>query len=235
MATHIHNISVFSQGNIVVSPTVIQLNRYRVLTDIELTPPRLNRNRMPMVWIFLSLPVTLTKYWQWYLCAINYGMLRKHIAALLDYKKAFANGTGLGDPGDPRQNWITNENLKAPKLPQFDKVRTCGDAVVEMVEGVVTMLDGTKPPPLKPGYAQPRTINEASPEIYLYTPQNTPELFFACVNSVDGEPRPFPNGATYSWYKNGLTPVTFLPHVSPLQVTYPPVKITDNTPTLVKI
>lgn len=203
-------------------------NLYRTLTDREVN--RTNRIGMPMVFVFADVSMDLTREWQYYFCAINPGMDPKYISALLESKVAFTNS---GNGTDVCRNYITGENMGVDKLPKFDKVRTCGDSTPEMIGNVVTMMDGTKPPALKPGYSQPATLAEATLGKYLFTPQGNPNLFFACVaTGSDLNPNPLPHGALYPWYKNGRTPVTFLPHVSPVSITYPPARVTENTPTL---
>ena len=205
--------------------------RYRVLTDHEVN--RTDRIGFPMVWVFSGASMDLTREWQYYLRAINPGMTPEKVCAVLGYRRAFTNQNGFGNVDDPRRNYILNEDLDANELPKFDKVRTCGMAELEMISGVVTMMDGTKPPPLKPGVSQPETLRDATLEKYLFTPRGNPSLFFACVSTgSDLNPNPFPQGVTYPWYKGGTTPVVFLPHVSPVKITYPPEAWTDNTPTL---
>jgi len=78
----------------------------------------------PAVIPLLERSMPLDKQWQFYLLAINPGMTPGQVAAKLDYRLAFTNGTGFGDRSDPRANWMTGENIGAA-LPQFDKVRTC--------------------------------------------------------------------------------------------------------------
>lgn len=206
-------------------------NLYRVLTDKEVG--RTDRPRMPMVWTLDELSMPITKEWQIFLCAINPGVLPRHMSANLGYDKAFTNFNGFGDPEDPRRNHILNEDLSYP-LPRFDKVRTCGNAFIEMIGGKLTMLDGNKPPELKPGIVQPQSIYEARMDMYKYTPKTHPHLFFKAVGTgYDGLPNPFPNGAVYDW--SGTEPVTFFPHVSPVDIYYPPERWNGNTPTLVKV
>ena len=211
-------------------------NLYRVLTDMEIQ--RFDRPRMPQVFVFSGDRVNLTREWQYFIRAINYGMILERVSAIFHYGRAFANGTGFGDPDDPRINYFLNEDLDAPELPQLDKVRTCGDATIEMIAGKVSMMDGTKPPLLKSGQTHPKTIQEAATafERYLYNPRDYPWMFFAATTTKDdftlGN---FPNGAVYPWYKGGLTPATFLPHVAPTAIYYPPKQWTDNTPTLKKL
>jgi len=210
-------------------PPVPVSNLYHVCTDLEVG--RYNRPGKPMIWVFSDADVKLTKEWQFFIKAINPGMTLKHISAIFGDSKAFCNGTGF-EGATPRKNYILNENLSAAELPRFDKVRTCGNTVIQMDNGIVMMMNGNATPPLKPGVAQPQTLAEATLDKYLYTPQFYPHLFFNAVTTrPDFTVGAFPNGAVYSWTGDNF-PRTFLPHVAPIQIVYPPKDITDNTPTL---
>jgi hypothetical protein len=212
------------------------LNLYRILTDMEIG--RFDRPALPMVFAFSDGRVPLTREWQYFIRAINYGMSARHCSAIFHTGRAFANKMGFENPERPCRDYFKNENLDAPDLPILDKVRTCGDATIEMISGVVSMMDGTKAPPLKSGQMHPQTIQEAAGAFdrYLYTPKSHPWLFFAATTTkADFTLGNFPNGALYSWYRNGSTPATFLPHVAPAKIIYPPSKWTDNTPTIKKI
>lgn len=205
---------------------------HRVQTDYEIH--RQDRVRLPMVFVFDNNHVRFTKEWQYFLRGVNMGMAVAAVGNLMLDGRAFFNGTGTGGKAQ-RRNWLTAENLDA-KDPETDKTRTCGDATLIMSGTTVVMFDGTKPPPLKPGFTQPKTLEEVSMDIYLYNPRTHPTMFCAAVSTgPDYKPRPFPNGALYWWYKGGTTPVSFFPHVGLLPVTWPPSTWTDNTPHIVHI
>jgi hypothetical protein len=171
--------------------------------------------------------VDLTKEWQFFIRAINYKMPPDKVSAIFGNLKAFCNHTGLGDAAHPRADFIQGENLNSP-LPQLDKVRTCALSVMTgVVEGehlVVEMMNGSQPPPLKPGRVQPQRIEEIDPDAYLFTPWSNRYLFFAANRSVRGgrETKPFAHGAIYDYTLDGR-PYTWLPHVKPagLKVRYP--------------
>jgi hypothetical protein len=221
-------------GTPVVQPP-LSANLYRVLTDYELG--RTNRPRLPMVFHFRETVLPISREWQWYLIAINPGMALNAVAHLLMDGVAFCNNTGLNMPGDPRQNWITNEDLTSSRLPAWSKCFTCGDNLVQIIDGIITAFDGSKPPPLKPGYTWPMSREQAlNPEIYRYMPQSYPHMFFAAhTTGTDFHAHPFPNGALYPWYMDGKTPVSFLPHVAAGVLYWPPDKVVDNTARLVKL
>ena len=210
-------------------------NLYRVLTDRELG--RSNRNRLPMVFWLSNETMPCSQDWQYFIRAINYGMSLQHVAALFDSWKFAFNNMGFGDPSDPRRNYITGDNLDAPADPYFSKVYTCGMSIVEIINGVVTTMDGRYPPFLMPWVSRPRTIQEATPGRYFYNPRTHPHLFYACVNSVNGDPVPFANGALYPWYKGGREIVTWMPYVSDKVITWPVPgpQQRENTARLVKI
>ena len=176
-----------------------------------------------------KLKTKMTKDWQYYLIAINYGMDLVDIAALLDYRLAFANQTGLRNPNKPKRNWIEEKNLNANDDPSLDKDRTCsrnvltGEVAGETLR--IKMFDGNKPPPMKLGKKLPQTIAEIRIEDYLYNPRDNREMF--CVaNTVSVKEKdntsvaPFPRGAIYEWTGDNL-PYTFIPHVSREIIYYP--------------
>lgn len=205
---------------------------HRVLTDLEIG--RTDRRNLPMVWVFNDDNVKFTKEWQMYLVAINYGMPRpNNISHIIGDEVAYFNHTGTGGKAN-RRDWILMENLENPD-PSTDKTRTCGEATINLKDHIVAMLDGTKPPLLKPGFSHPQSTIEAymSNDRYVYTPRYYPEYFFAnYTTGNDGKAHSWPNGAIYSWWKNGTEPVSFFMHVGSAPVYYPPKDWTDNTPYL---
>ncbi len=109
---------------------------WRVKHDAEMGP--LWRTGVPEV--FIMLPVTATEFhkdWQLLSYTLNTirnpiitaDMTKKKWRALYDYERAFTNGTGFGDPSDPRADWVNNININKPN-PRFDKPRLCGGATV---------------------------------------------------------------------------------------------------------
>lgn len=242
MATPTRRLSVFSDG----SYSVVDIPRppsssslYRVQIDAELGRTDRARSGNPMMFFLREGSCLITREWQWYLMAINPGMTTHNIAMLLDNTKAFCNGTGFYGTTD-RQNWIENENITAQALPAWSKVYVCGGAVVEIIGGVVTTMDGSAPPLLADGYSYPMSqVQARNIRCYRYSPQSHPHLFFAAVNTHDdGTPVPFPHGATYPWYRGGQMPVSFIPLVADLRdgpVIYPPGEWKDNSARLVRV
>lgn len=174
----------------------------------------------PAVWVLdePNLKVQLNKYWQFYLVAINYNMIPKKVSDVLEYGKALTNGTGFGDPDDPRRNYITEEDVGEP-LPAFDKDRTMSRSMLSGIEDgndlIVRTLNGNLPPPLKAGKRQPETLSEINPDDYLYMPETDWDLFFACnIINLQGKVIQFPNGGLYPWFFGGTHPVVWMPHVS---------------------
>lgn len=155
----------------------------------------------PAVFVLHESPVLLTKAWQEYLVTINPGMERRHVAALLGYRKAFSNGKQNGFNDEvPHANYILGQDLSASSLPRFDKCRTCARAVFKgAVDGnflVPEMMDGNKAPPAG------------------VTPKTHPHLFFTANNiNAGGDVYPFPNGALYNWTPDLHKPYVFMPHV----------------------
>lgn len=209
---------------------------YAVQTDAQLN--RRDRFPYPMVYHFAERKCDIPKEWQLYLCASNYGMDLRYVSALLNNGKMTCNnGDGFGDVA--HCNWILERDMTAPP-PRWSKVFTCGGAVVQVVDGKVTVFDGSLPPPLREGLFYPLTRAEAlDPASYKYLPQSHPHLFYAAVTVYDDfTPYPFPNGALYSWYREGRTPVSWLPHVADLRqgdVLYPPRQFADNSARLARL
>lgn len=201
----------------------VENNLYRVLTDAELG--RTGRYGLPMVYYFEETATPINQRWQEYLIYSNPGMQLQYISKLLDNGLAFCNKTGLNDLDTPRRDYILGKDLNAvdaegkPEYPKFSKVFTCGGEIVEMINGVVTLMDGNKDPN------------------FNITPRTHPHLFFAAkTTGDDGYPHPFPNGALYDWYEGGKVPVSFLPHVrSGGSFLFNPTQIQANTARLVKI
>lgn len=187
----------------------------------------------PAVFVLLepNLKTEMTKDWQYYLIAINYGMDLGDISAILDYRLAFANGTGLTNPNTPRRDYILEKNLNARENPRLDKDRTCSRSILTGTEVgdylKLTTMDGNNPPPMKPGKSRPQTIAEIRFEDYLYNPRDNREMFLV-ANTVSVKAQgntsvaPFPRGARYSWTNDNM-PYTFVPHVS-RQIIYYPLK-----------
>lgn len=67
--------------------------------------------------------VFIDRQLQYYCRAINYNQPIQYVIANFGYFLAYCNGTGFGNPSDPRANWLTGQRLDQ-KSPQFDKVRT---------------------------------------------------------------------------------------------------------------
>ena len=112
---------------------------YRVKHDAERGP--LTRWRVPEVyWFDEGHNFELTQDWQelWFelFCygapSLPPNLAKSRWRSLLDYEKAFSNGTGFNDPDDSRADYINKENLNAPN-PETDKDRFCGGATLKGV------------------------------------------------------------------------------------------------------
>jgi hypothetical protein len=173
----------------------------------------------PAVFPMQDTRVTITKQWQFFVRAINYRMRLQHVTALFGPKKAFTNR----DPNDLRADYLKGENLNRPD-PDFDKVRTCSLSVMTgKVSGenlIVTMLNGSEPPPLKEGRSFPEQVKNINPDDYLFTPWTHRHLFFAAnITKPNGKTVPFAHGAVYEWTGDGR-PYSWMPHVSDFEVSY---------------
>lgn len=107
---------------------------YRVLHKIEggnqATPPGMPEVTPPINSISLPMTEAIQK--------LSYALMRHFNTAITAslwtkvhrYDKAFTNGNGFEKTGDPRINYIANQNLTSP-LPKYDKAqRLCGGQFV---------------------------------------------------------------------------------------------------------
>lgn len=182
------------------------------------------RRNVPAIVNLLPQSMKLSREWQFYIRAINHAMTIQHVSAIFGYFKAFCNGTGFGDPSDPRKNFLLNKDL-GPRIefPQFDKIRTCIRATHtgEVSNDYLWLetMDGENPPLLKPGKRQPRTLDEINIEDYLYNPRDHRCLFFAANNiGSSGNVTAFDHGGFYPWFQDGKRQVTWLPLVGTFPV-----------------
>lgn len=163
--------------------------------------------------------VEFTEQWQYYVLAINFGMSISHVSALFGPKKAFTNRS------DIRADWLLRRDLDRPN-PDQDRVRSCSRAplLVDSIQegiGIIRMMDGTKPPPLKQGFSYPASLSEINPDAYLYHPRTNPGMFLvATITNSGGFTRPFPNGAVYDWIGDNQ-PYVFWPYVANREIIYP--------------
>lgn len=228
MALLSHKFSVMSNGELVYN-----LATHRVKRDLEVWGRARDTAPNPEAFFFMENVTNITKYWQFYLRAINYNMVLERVSAILNTNRMTTNGTGFGD-NDPRQNWLLMQDINVDnKFPQWNKVYTSGDAKIRLIGNVVSCFDGRLPPPLKLGYRQPERVEDADIEMYLYTPYNAPHLFFDCHNvNQDGSYQPWPNSALYV---GDSIPRTWMPFVSDVPVIYPPVQWKDVSARLAKL
>lgn len=179
-----------------------------------------DKPNFPAIVNLLAQPVRLTREWQFFIRAINYAMPVRKVSALLNFRRAFTNETGFGDPTDLRRNYLLGEHLSSRyELPKLDKVRTCIRAThTGEVQGEHLWLEafnGEEPPPLKPGKRHPREVEDVNIDDYLYNPRDHRWMFFAANNIDDqGKVFPFDNGGYYDWFEDGDRQVTWLPLVS---------------------
>lgn len=181
------------------------------------------RSNVPAIVNLLAQSMKITREWQFYIRAINHAMELRHVSAIFEYQKAFANGTGFGDAGDPRRDYLLGENMTSKYDPQFDKHRTCIRAThTGEVSGDYLWLesmDGSNPPLLKPGKRQPRTVGEIDIDNYLYNPRDHRWLFFAANNiGSTGNVSAWDHGGFYPWFLDGQRQVTWLPLVGTFPV-----------------
>lgn len=227
MAILSRRIKVFSNGSYQVETPGGYPNLYRHKDDYEIWG--MARDCAPCPAVFPLLPnsdhkVDLTEQWQYYIRAINWGMELTHVSGLFGPKKAFTNR----DPGIVVRDYLERKDLNSPNLPQQDRVRSCSRSPIlaDIRDGVAVIrtMDGTKPPPLKPGYSYPTHVNEINPDAYLYHPKTHWGMFLVATNTViDAEgrilTRPFPNGAVYDWIGDGQ-PYVFWPYISNREIVY---------------
>jgi hypothetical protein len=140
------DVQLYAEPYIPPSPKL-----YRVKTDREIIEQQIAvpghgqfwepgrgvnwRQDLPMVfWLFDGSRVPFDYAQQ----LLAFDMVKEVMSAskfskLYRYDKAFTNNTGFEQPGDPRVNYITGENIGAP-VPEWDKIRVCGNAELKGVE-----------------------------------------------------------------------------------------------------
>lgn len=101
---------------------------HRVKTDYE--NGRDDRPYLPMVFVFDDRRCTLTREWQYYFVAMNYGKKDNNISHDWTDDIAFCNHTGFYGKSH-RRNYIMQDDMQNA-LPQTDKTRTCGDAKLHL-------------------------------------------------------------------------------------------------------
>lgn len=184
----------------------------------------------PAVMVLNDNPDTLfDRQWQFFLYAINPGMSPNAISSLMGGTKALMNNTGVGDPNNPRADYIMGENVREP-APRLDKLRTFARNIhtgVEVGDQLqVGTFDGNNPPPLKPGKTYPETLAEVNLDDYLITPRTNLEMFLVC-NNIQTKPGnrtsifPFDNGGIYDWTPEPAEMYSFFPLVSRFTVRSP--------------
>lgn len=173
----------------------------------------LNNTDDPDVWF--------TKDFQFALVAWNMGMRLAAIIAMMGDPKALMNGTGTSND---RNNYLTGNTNPGWKDPCTDRFRTFALNTHECIEDgdwlIPVAMDGSQPPPMKPGRRRPRTLSEIYPEDYLYHPATHPELFCVCTNvRWKFEPKrlaygPWDEGIVPTWMPVGSRIHTFFPLVT---------------------
>lgn len=164
--------------------------------------------------------VWFTKDWQFALVAWNMGMKLAAIMAIMGDPKALMNGTGID--GD-RNNYLTGKT-GFKKDPCTDRFRSFALSTHECIEDgdwlIPVAMDGSQPPPMKPGRKRPQTLSDIYPEDYLYHPMTDPEKFCVCSNVrwKSGPKRlgygPWANGIIPKWMPAGSPIYTFFPFVT---------------------
>lgn len=220
-----------TRADLAPSPALPQLWMHK--DDLQLGGVReaaINLNGAPQVFTLLEQSVSVTRQWQYFIRAINCNMQIERVSAIFGWFRAFCNKKGLGNPDDPRADYLLSESTTSPN-PQFDKVRTCARSVLAGVESqddlMVHTLDGRQPPKLKAGRAYPQRVENINLDDYFYSPRTHPWLFFTANNvQPDGDTVPFSDdGGVYGDWMGDNRPYTFLPHVSGSTVWYPKSKL----------
>ena len=184
----------------------------------------------PAVMVVRDNPDTIfDQQWQFFLYAINPGMSPSAISNLMGDTTALMNNTGVGDPDNPRANYITGEDLNEPP-PRLDKLRTFARNIHTGIEVGSNLqlktFDGNIPPPLKPGRTYPETLAQVNLDDYLITPQTNLEMFLVC-NNIRTAPGnrtsifPLANGGIYDWTPEPAEMYSFFPLVSRFPVFSP--------------
>lgn len=186
------------------APPVPDGQYFRILHEWE-REQSLFRTAVPEVYTLLSNEhfsgVEFTPALQWlsyYLFRMGAPSLADSLSktrwtSLLDYQKAFMNGSGFGNPEDPRQNVVTGA-AKGYPFPETDKDRLCGGITVKVYKREVLTW-----------YNHISKRNETSEVGWIETinPTNLPSLeelikspwlWFHCTICYRASTGKFPNG-----------------------------------------
>lgn len=223
MATLTHKISVFADGSL--SASLLPAGYFLAQIGEYQTAPSGNPAVIPL----RDSPDTIfNEQWQLSMYAHNFGMAKNNVADLMGNQKAFMNGTGVGDPNNPRANFITEEDMNAD-LPRLKKLITCAlntHAVRDYDDThyQVWTMDGTKDPLMIAGATKPTSVDDidsgrVKSSDYVYSPFKS--LFaFVVPNNFNTKPgnlttiSPFPNGLQYPWTPEPDEIYQFFPLVS---------------------
>lgn len=186
--------------------------------------------------VWKAVDTWFTEQWQYYMYAANRGMLFNHVSNLMGTWKFMMNGTGIGDDGDPRRNFISDNPreeviVSAPKDPRLDKYRmmirnsyACKPYDTKYLQ--VWTQNGNVVPMMKSGKSYPRTIQDVvngkvTIDDYAYPPEYFLFAWHVCNNlrnnkgSVNNTTiSPFAHGLNYSWTPSPNEIYTFFPNVS---------------------
>jgi hypothetical protein len=156
-------------------------------------------------------------------------MLKNNVCNPFGHMAALANKTGLGNPKDPKRNWIMEEDLDSEKDFHIDKLRTFAlntHAVREYDSKYyqVWTMDGSINPLMKPGKTPPSSVKDidsgkVKSTDYVYNTQETLFAFLICSNfkthpGNQSSISPFDGGLRYSWTPDPNEIYTFVPLVS---------------------
>lgn len=159
---------------------------WRTLHDIEMGP--LTRVGVPEVYVISENKFDFTEGWQKLSYALNTtanplissDMDKDKWRVLYDFMRAFTNGTGFNESGDPRRDYVNMRDLNAP-YPKFDKTRICGGALVTgTVDGDYLILESLN-------------VNNPAPSLSWLLAR--PWLFFDAVNVTANGISRFPQGS----------------------------------------
>lgn len=167
--------------------------------------------------------------WQLFHYAHNFGMLKNNVCNPFGYFAALANKTGLGNPNEPKRNYIMEEDLDAPRDFWIDKLRTFSlntHAVRDYSENYyqVWTMNGAINPIMKPGKPPPSSVadidsGKVKSTDYVFNPKETLYAFLICnnFNTKLGNLTtisPFAGGIKYDWTPDPNEIYTFAPLVS---------------------
>lgn len=114
--------------------------RHKIEQGWQNTPPGMPEVMPPSNPLSLDMGYAIQQMSYSLMTSANSAITKQLWTAVHDHDRAFTNFNGFNNPGDPRANFVTGENIGAP-LPKYDKAqRVCGGSFIHGVPDISGVL-----------------------------------------------------------------------------------------------